>query len=165
LAEARLRKRTFTWAPKALAVISCALALLAAQPAVGGVLAARKGAVVVREGGMAAADPTEGVAVVRGRTAARETARAAGRHEMSLLSRAQHWRILATMEILHRLLAGELRGAERQVLPVVWFEEICMGGAAEPGAFAGRVEAAGEEVPIVERVFAIRHCLLAPPNS
>jgi hypothetical protein len=167
MADLSLSKRTFIWAPKALAVISCALALLAAQPAVGGATTMRKGAVVVREGGMAAVEQTGRAGEMRERGRAGvpvwTSASLAGRLEVSLLSRAQHWRILATMEILHRLLAGELRGAERQVLPVVWFDEICLGAAGEPAGLAGRVEAAGEHGPVVERVFAIRHCLLAPP--
>jgi hypothetical protein len=173
MAEARESNRTFTWAPRALAVISCALALLAAQPAADGVAAVRKGAVAVGEGGRGWATAGETPAVQGGSLAecaprvcddgrdARGTGRAVGGMRVA----GVRWHILATMEILHRLLAGELRGAERQMLPAVWFDEVCIGVAAEPAKVARRVEAVGEAIPIVEREYAIGHCLLAPPIS
>ena len=159
---AGLNNRRFTWAPKALAVISCALALLAAQPAPAGGLepALRKGAVVVREVGVAGLEMTPRVTETRERE--RETVRPA---RLTLLSGARQWRILATMEILQRLLSAELRGGEGQAVAGMWVDESCVGMVAEPVRVTGGVEVAAGGMPIRERAFAIRHCLLAPPWS
>jgi hypothetical protein len=160
MAEVTQNQRRFIWAPRALAVISCALALLAAQPAGGAAPDLRKGAVVLREGGVAGGEL--GTRATESREQ-RQTVRTARLGE-TLLSSARHWRILATMEILHRLLVGELRGAEQQVMAAVWMDVPCVGAAA-PVKVTGRVEAAGGWFPIMEREYAIRHCLLAPPVS
>jgi hypothetical protein len=163
MAEPRLNKGTFTWAPRALAVISCALALLAAQPAVGAGPALRSRAVVLGDAGIVTGG--EAAARVTVARATRGTSQTVRREE-TLLGSARHLHILATMEILHRLLAGELRTAERQALPEMWFEQVCLGVAEVPlMRIGGGVESSAESVPIVERAFAIRHCLLAPPLS
>jgi hypothetical protein len=162
MAEPRLTNGTFTWAPRALAVISCALALLAAQPAVGAAGALKSRTVVLDAGIMAGGESTAPVAV----DPTTRTTPHAVRREMTLLGSARHLHILATMEILHRLLVGEMQPTERQVLPVMWFGQACLGAVEVPVTRVG--SGAGtqiESIPIVERAFAIRHCLLAPPLS
>jgi hypothetical protein len=164
MTEARQSHRRLTWAPKALAVLSCALALLAAQPAGATTPALRKGAVVVREAGLAGVELPERVTAPRVRTAARETTHTRGWRDQTLLGSARHWRILATMEIFHRLLISEVRGAEAQAAVAMWVEQAYVGMVAEPVIVpAGRADGFGVKAPSMERAFAIRHCLLAPP--
>ena len=163
MAEPRLGNGTFTWAPRALAVISCALALLAAQPVAGAAPALKSRTVVMEGAGMAPRG--EALAPVTVARAARATMPAARRAE-TLLGSARHLQILATMEILHRLLVGELTPAERQVLPVMWFELVGPVVAdVAPMPVRGGAGTGAKTIPIVEREFAIGHCLLAPPLS
>jgi hypothetical protein len=163
MAEPRLGNGTFTWAPRALAVISCALALLAAQPVAGAGPAVKSRTVVMAGAGSCGSG--EAISRVRAEGPARAAAPAARRAE-TLLGSARHLQILATMEILHRLLAGELTAAERQVMPVMWLGEVWLGAAEVPAMpVRGGAGTRGEALPIVERAFAIGHCLLAPPIS
>ena len=163
MAEPRLSNGTFTWAPRALAVISCALALLAAQPVAGAAPAIKSRTVVLAGTGSFAGG--EALARVTVAGPARVTVPAARRGE-TLLGSARHMQILATMEILHRLLVGELTPAERHVAPVMWFGQVWLGVAeVAPMPVRGGAETGAQVIPIVERAFAIRHCLLAPPLS
>lgn len=164
MAEPRLKFGNLAWAPRALAVISCALALLAAQPMVhAGTLKTR--AVVMRESGVGA-DPALGEAITRRPAAMAAGARVEMRGERTLLGSASRLHILATMEILHRLLVSELQAPERQLLQVVWFEPLCV--MTLPAPAMQRPRSAGQlftPPPIIERAFAIEHCLLAPPQA
>ena len=111
--------------------------------------------------------------VADGESAARvtvlQTTRAtapAARREVTLLGSARHLHILATIEILHRLLVCELQPRERHVLPVMWFEQVCVGVMeTRPTQVGGGAESHMEVIPSIERAFTIEHCLLAPPLS
>lgn len=169
MAEPRLKYGNLAWAPRALAVISCALALLALQPAAQGVGGGTPGAIsktraiALRDGDAAFASPD--IATRRAPAmAARSRSPRDGRVEVALLASAGRLHILATMEILHRLLIGELQPPERHILPLVWFQPLCL--LELSSAAVQRPRPAGDGFtppPITERAFAIEHCLLAPP--
>jgi hypothetical protein len=164
MAEPRPSNGTLTWAPRALAVISCALALLAAQPAAGAVPAVKSRTLILEGTGVLAG----GECVIRetNRPARAPAPAVAARRAEALLGGVRHWQILATMEILHRVLAGGLTAAERQVMPVMWFGQVWLGTADLPlTQERGEAGRGAEVIPIVERAFAIGHCLLAPPLS
>src|SRR4051794_8102944 len=103
--EQRRQARKLLLGPRALAVISCALALLAAQPALGAVeqTGSRARVSAVRAGGgeinPAIAQPMA--------VAGTKRTRIEGLQEQSKTTRRLH--VLATVEILQRLLAYELR--------------------------------------------------------
>ena len=140
---------------QALAVISCALALLVAQPAARGTLRGAKNAhVTVGVFGSVAAPQL--------RLADRPQRLSTAIRPESILTSARHLHILATMEILHRLLAQELRPNEIPVAAVL-IQPLCLLAFESPIALP-RFNAAPTPPPApVERQFAITRHLLAPP--
>jgi len=144
--------------PRALAVISCALALLAVQPVmaaspgVGGTATVK----VASAGGVAIVGETVGIAS----TNVRKTR---GVGQPALLSSARRLHILATVEILHRLLAFELRPTERQMAAALIFAPLELCTVDRPAVALQRVEPVDCLRLSHEREFAITHCLLAPP--
>src|SRR5437879_1595002 len=97
--------RNSTWTPQAIAIVSCAVALLAAQP-VGGAgqssQRGRGGMVTVRECG------AMGRSVLANVEVSGQARRKGGTREVSLLGSARRLHVLATVEILQRLLVSEL---------------------------------------------------------
>jgi hypothetical protein len=165
MADMMPTRRTFTWAPKTLVVISCALALLAMQPAMGTGTSAqelRRG--VVLEGVMPSADSNLHETSARPARGIRTpgTARSIT-HADAWLGSARKLHILATMEILHRLLIGELHNTQVQAVAGLWVDDICIGVAIVPLVTKGGEAWAADDLPMREREFAIGHCLLAPP--
>jgi hypothetical protein len=163
--EPRLGHRSFIWSSRTLAVISCALALLVTQPAASGASAhARSRTVALRDAGGSAGRVDHSTPHVTPRDARRATL---DRHEESFFDTARRFHILATVEILHRLLISELQPCERQILPALCFDPICVGMVQLPTTRSGGAWIEADTGPrvTVERDFAIGHCLLAPPNS
>ena len=146
--------------PRALAVISCALALLAAQPVVGGAVKGHSAAAAVRVAGAEVRGATSEVKVVR----RREESASEGKMGVGFTN-SRTVRVLATVEMLQRWLAAELRPTERQVLPIMVFSpapeaiELAMTPPHRAMAVAGI-----DQLPLSsERQFVIEQCLLAPP--
>ena len=164
MAEPRLKYGNLAWAPRALAVISCALALLAAQPAAQGATHKTR-AVAVGNAGVGA-ELAVGETITRRTTSTATGSRATARTELTLLGSASRLHVLATMEILHRLLLSELQAPERQLMPLVWFQPLCL--TELPAVAAQGPRRTGAYLappPAMERAFAIAHCLLAPPAA
>ncbi|MGN6371206.1 MAG: hypothetical protein ACTHN5_23370 [Phycisphaerae bacterium] len=144
--------------PRALAVLSCALALLAAQP----ILAASP---------RSAHTPTIELAeTVRALPApatlqseSRSTKKSRPSAQSTLFSSAHRLHILATVEILHRLLLAELRPAERHLVSACLFEPQTLLSLEQPLRTLGHRAAAPPGGLPRDRAFAIEHCLLAPP--
>jgi len=162
MALQRQTKRSFTWAPKALVVISCALALLAVQPSVQANTArhaARPKTVALRDGGLPVEHTTEPRHMPSLGMPAANT-------KSDIFASAQHFHVLATVEILHRLLLSELQVPQTHFLPVIWFQPICIEVLPPLSQPTRPAPAAGDESPPpIERAFALHHCLLAPPLS
>jgi len=151
--------RPSTWAPKALAIVSFALAMLAMQPMVdAGTVDAGRTVLVKEVSGPQSSEP---------RLAPFKTTAAAGNRAVRETLPAAHLHILATVEILHRLFIAELNlqpaAAYFPWLP--FHEQPCV--AILPPATAIRFTIASRHEalapPPAERAFAIAHFLLAPP--
>ena len=144
--------------PRALAVLSCALALLAAQP----ILAStpRSGATPTIE-----VAETAPVAVVpaSSRSESGSTKKNRPTVQPTLFSSAHRLHILATVEILHRLLVAELRPTERQVVSAFLFEPQTLVSLEQPLLTLRHCAAVPPAGLSRDRAFAIEHCLLAPP--
>ncbi len=143
------------WGPRAVAVISCALALLAAQPVMG---ASGRGAVAT-----ATVVRAEGGGAVFGGVVREERVSRSRRAEGAILGSGRRLHVLATIEILQRWLAAELRPVERQAMVGMVFVgmdlrvfEGVVGNCQKDGV----AEARGVSR---ERAFLIVRCLLAPP--
>ena len=166
MTEPWLSKRRFTWAPRTLAVISCALALLAAQPALHAAAPAKPRPVAFRD--MGAMPAPASASIAQPEAAVVRSSRTIAGTDDSLFESARRLHILATVEILHRLLISELQPPECHVMPILWFQPVCIGIVATPSPNAlnlGHGAWRSQPPPVTERVFAIEHCLLAPPVS
>ncbi len=119
--ERRLKLRNCLLAPRALAVISCALALLAVQPVGAGAMPAKGRAAVMTLGQGAAASPTSDS---RPASASPVVSQNASRRDDTLLASARHLHILATVEILQRLLLAELRPGQPLFTQAMLFEPL-----------------------------------------
>jgi hypothetical protein len=144
--------------PRALAILSCALALLAAQPLLA-----------------APATPSPKVAtftipqlppdaVATAAPSRRQTAARATKSQADLLSSARRLHILATVEILHRLLAVELQPPTMQrAMPFLCAPALLATLDLQP---ALQPRSPGHDPPLplsFEQRFVLTHALLAPP--
>jgi hypothetical protein len=148
--------------PRALAVISCALALLAAQPLMADSQPRSSEPVLLRDAGtLGGATLAESAAQ---QTPESKTTRA--RQQQSFLASARRMHVLATVEIFQRLLMAELRvgGAERHVLPGMFLQPVCIEILPPASLIPGRGDPSPILPPPMAQSFAIRHCLLAPPT-
>lgn len=143
--------------PRALAVISCALALLAAQPVMAAERAAGPTVKIVAATGGILSDSVVAIRDERRSPAQRRVGPEA------FLSSARRLHVLATLEILHRLLAFELRPVEKQVMGVVGFSPLVLCLFEAPAGMVQCAERSRGGVTSCERAFAMAHCLLAPP--
>lgn len=149
------------WAPRALAVISCALALLAAQPVAGETTSPRQAV------GVTSAAPVEARAVQGARAVPRLGAPAAVRRETPFFTSARRLHILATVEIFKRLLMAELQPAgERLLAPALLGEPVdCVALEAAPLNLPGARGAPDyPSLPPPERRFVLVRTQLAPPT-
>ncbi len=166
-ARHKSRSTRSAWAPRALAVFSCALALLVAQPATGEAPQSARHRTVNVRGGAGSEDLIREARAPRA-PAADASIKARTRGEV-IFSSAPRLHILATVEILQRLLAAELRPIERPLSPLVWFDGACIGTVAAPLTILQSVRSPQAlwtlPPPSSERAFAIAHHLLAPPLS
>lgn len=148
------------WAPRALAVLSCALALLAAQP-VPGETARHRAPLPVSAPALspvqAVASPTARAPQVRTNVSQPET---------TFFTSARRLHILATVEILKRLLVAELQPPVDQMVPVLLLEPmVCVDVVAAPLNLPG-VRGAPDypSLPPPEHQFLLVHTQLAPPS-
>ncbi|HUO07703.1 MAG TPA: hypothetical protein VM008_05355 [Phycisphaerae bacterium] len=147
--------------PRALAVISCALALLAAQP----LLASSHLTSSASQAPAIKIQTTDTTPIIPESPAIESTSAKKNRtaHQPTFLSSAHRLHILATVEILHRLLLAELRPAERQSVAAFLFEPQTLCTLAQP-ILTTRTPAVVPPIGLQrDRAFAIKHCLLAPP--
>jgi hypothetical protein len=160
LTNDRKKERITFWGPRALVVVSCALTLLAAQPAIASSRSGAAKPVLLKEAGQAGAAQLFEVRALRGT----DKKVAATRVPESFLASARRLHVLATVEIFQRLLMAELRTGERQVLPGLYFEPVCVEVLA-PASMTRvcGVSSFSPPLPQVAQAFAIAHCLLAPP--
>jgi hypothetical protein len=155
--------------PRALAVISCALALLAAQPGMVQTPARARPTAIVADRADSfiptiSAEETERSSVARPQVARRND---------TLFSSARRLHILATVEILQRLLIAELTPMWSHVgtqilLPAIDLQPIAIGLVDPPLTLCSNPLATAWQTslpPPVERQFVLHHCLLAPPVS
>jgi hypothetical protein len=152
------------WAPRALAVISCALALLAAQPAMGTGAQRKNGAVMLTASGGG-----QRAEVLQRAPQHLESANGFLSRDQRRIQASPRLHILATVEILQRLLAAELRPVQGQLATLIWFSPFSTGVVALPVDLPQPPVQSSSLVPTfslpTERAFAIAHCLLAPPLS
>jgi hypothetical protein len=147
--------------PRALAVLSCALALLAAQPA--SAAGAGKGPAAVAVA--APSQSTSPVAATERRAGAQRSA-ARPSEGPALFASARRLHILATVEIFQRLLMAELRVDARvtQASFLAIFEPACVAVVDVPRVAGLRAAPRTHFTPpLAAQQFAIEHCLLAPP--
>ena len=147
--------------PRALAVISCALALLAAQPLV----ASAQRTTASSQAPAIKIQANDAAGVISESPALESTNAKKNRASVQpiLFSSAHRLHILATVEILHRLLLAELRPAERQTVAAFFFEPQTLCTLEQP-ILATRSLAVVPPIGLErDRAFAIEHCLLAPP--
>jgi hypothetical protein len=144
--------------PRALAILSCALALLAAQPAFAAPAAPAPRVATFNipqlpNAAVAAAAPSR-----------RQTASRATRAQGDLLSSARRLHILATMEILHRLLAVELQPPLLHHAPAFLCPPALLATIEFQPALQPRRSGHAPPLPLSqERHFVLTHALLAPP--
>jgi hypothetical protein len=164
MAKLRLRHRVSFWAPRALVVISCALALLAVQPNTSAPLS-RGRPVVLKETSAGTHSANWDIARRTPATAVGPMARAAGRNE-TLFAGTQRLHILATVDILQRLLMAEPQPVQRHFLTTLWLLPECPAITViqiAPTATTGPRNPLIDPPPEVEKAFAMAHCQLAPP--
>ena len=165
MSQPRLRQRAISWTPRALVVISCALALLAVQPA-SAAPAARNRPMVSKEA-PAAPSATSWEITRRTSTIATHPVARTSRNE-TLFAGSQRLHILATVEILQRLLVTELQPVQQHFLAGMWLLTECPAVVTLQLAFAApshrRFSLTGPQ-PDAEKAFAMAHCQLAPPPS
>jgi hypothetical protein len=163
--DGRQRVRNQVLGPRALAVISCALALLAAQP-VGkaGEFRVQSSPFSVKSGefGAAKTETASAGAVGEYVAGARGKAREAG------ISPARRVHVLATVEMLRRWLAIELRPMQGQVVPALLLTPVCVlifDANLSPPHRISQVFERRRFTSSHEQRFAIEQCLLAPPMA
>jgi len=157
------------WSPRALAVLSCALALLAAQPAMAHSAAQHRGQLELQAGGSAGTlGSRHALADAKKSPLAASSKKTADVYEQPLfLVGSHHLHILATLDILQRLLAAEIAPAPHHLIAALHFEAVCIGlidWAPDPQRRTLLDRHFFPPVP-AERAFAIEHCLLAPPMA
>ena len=156
------KQHSSTWGPKALAVVSFALALLAIQPVVTSATTVPNGAVLVRE---SAASPATGMPELARFSSQKR--RSTARPEEPRRASTRQLHILATIEIVQRLLASELRPVEQHISPLAWFEPVCVETLIPPSladtGLRNVLTWRAFAPPHAQESFLIEHCLLAPP--
>ena len=160
----RKKSRGYAWAPRALVVLSCALALLASQPASGNATHAAIKPALLDYAGEASSPilAKNSISPAHQKPAAQPKAPP----ERFFFASAQRLHILATFEILHRLLIVELQPTQRNFLPALDFNPICI-EILSPIAPTAHLHAMlpHPHLPTSDQAFAIEHCLLAPPTD
>jgi hypothetical protein len=156
----RSRPRNFL-GTRALAVLSCALALLAAQP----LLAAPRPAVSTQAAPVFAQTAAVAPSLAPTKTSRRQQIAAArARDTAILLSSARRLHILATVEILHRLLAVDLQPPTFHQAPAFICPPVLLAilppAPAVPASLPAR--APPRQISLQQR-FLITRTLLAPP--
>lgn len=163
MAEPRLTHRLTFWAPRTLVALSCALALLAIQPA-NAAPTSRSRPVAFKEN---AAHVTLAPWQVTPTFASPPAARL-NRLRQPLFANPQSLHILATVEILQRLLVAELQPVQQHFFCSLWLFSECaplvIVQPADPVASFPQSLVIGPH-PEVEKAFAMAHCQLAPPPS
>jgi len=161
----RLRHRATFWAPRTLVALSCALALLAVQPA-GAAPAARNRSTVLKVTGMTTStswESTHRTSTLTPRPAARNTFASD-----AFFANTQRLHILATVEILQRLLVAELQPAQQQFLTSLWMLPECSSLTIIPLTTSPTIHASTfphRPLPEAEKAYAMAHCQLAPPTA
>jgi hypothetical protein len=164
MAKPRLGHHVTFWAPRALVVISCALALLAVQPT-NSLSVSRSRPVVLKETSGGGHSANWEMARRTPAAAARPVARASSRTD-TLFASTQRLHILATVDILQRLLLAELQPVQHHFLATLWLLPECPAITTikpAPAATMGSRNSLFDPLPEVEKAFAMAHCLLAPP--
>ncbi len=163
---ARRRKSWAAGAPGAMVVLSCALAMLAAAPALGSALPEKGAAVECRAVGGPAGEISSANSVLSGIERRKTPVTVSFGH-----ASARRTRLLGTIAIVRRLFIGLLAShsmAGAQVQASLWYAPANAGVQLwEPAAADLRcVNAAIPAAPMpAERAFAIAHLLLAPPRA
>jgi hypothetical protein len=150
------------WAPRALAVLSCALALLAAQPVLGETPRHAPSPLPLTAPSLSTQhllpSPSSRLPQVRSTTV---------RPEATFFTSARRLHILATVEILKRLLLAELQPPVQPLLvPTILLEPMaCMDLVATPLTLPGARSAPDyPSLPPPEHQFVLVHTQLAPPT-
>ena len=152
--------RTLWLGPKSLAIVSCALALLAAQPVMAAAPAAHPASIRISGSSPASESPTH--LLIRS-DAVRRGPSFSSIDTTHLSTRQLH--VLATMEILQRLIASSLRPVDQHQLPAMFLLNdmpAFIQYVAPPMQLTRNVPAFSP-MPH-EQAFALAHCLLAPPT-
>ena len=160
--SSRQKVRNQVLGPRALAVISCALALLAAQPSAATQRRAGETGPSMKIAGDFKAHSSDYA------PASRDSQPSSPRRDFQRLSIADSGRslhVLATVEILQRLLAFELRPIERQMVPALVFAPLCIATVELSLSPPCRIHEADRLIVLqtCEQRFAIEQHLLAPP--
>jgi hypothetical protein len=146
--------------PRALAVLSCALALMAAQPAVG---ASGRG-VARAEVHVQAAEGVAAQVVSQRPRVVRERRDGVGGVDSLKARPSYRLHVLAGLEILQRWLAAELAPLEVQSTPALFLAPVCVLIYEPVLVPPHRVVRCDSPVMPVERAYAITRHLLAPPT-
>ena len=157
----RTSARKLWLGPKTLAMLSCALTLLAAQPIIAADARANEAKSTLRIAGQDQASSRTNILI---RTDASRPAQAVGRSNTPTLSTRQ-LHILATLEIFQRLMAFELRPTDQLHLPALIYAPTTL-------AFIQNVPLPTQSLILdistpkltPEQSFSLTHCLLAPPT-
>jgi len=147
------------WTPRTLAVVSFALAMLAAQPVVSAHGAELDRAVIMKDAGATVVSATQ-------LTAADSPKRHVSLVSVDRARPAMRSHILTTLEILWRIVFAEVapRSVERDVALIACFEPLCLETLPPAGLSHGPV-LFPLVPPSAERAFAIHHFLLPPPQA
>ena len=160
----RLRHRATFWAPRTLVALSCALALLAVQPA-GAAPTARNRSTVLKVTGTATSTSWE--STHRATLTPLPAARTKFATE-AFFTNKQRLHILATVEILQRLLVAELQPTQQQFLTSLWMLPECPTLIIVPLTTSTTIHAPifpYRTLPEAEKAYAMAHCQLAPPTA
>jgi hypothetical protein len=157
--ESRQGVRKLLLGPRALAVISCALALLAAQPAFGAVENLGEQVSSVSAAGPLNAIPTAEPMTV----AVNKRTRQATLQQQSRNSTIRRLHVLATVEILQRLLTVELQPMQHHTMSVLILEPVCVLTLDTPTSPPHRTWSAEHAGHSAEGDFAKARLGLAPP--
>jgi hypothetical protein len=161
----RSKNQTIFTTPRVLAIVSCALALLAAAPPAAGPAkdtTRQSGAITYSE-----APATPQLAVEAKPVSSPSVSVRRFERSPSLLSSARRLHILATMEILQRLIAAELQPltTHHLVLPTLFLEPVPVASLAPPLQLPHPPSSANQLIPPAEQLFVLEHSLSAPPRA
>ena len=147
--------------PKTLAMLSCALTLLAAQPILAADGRTNEAKSTIRIAGQVQTSSRTNILV---RSDASRPAQAVRRtNTPSLSTRQLH--ILATLEIFQRLMAFELRPTDQLHLPALIYAPTTLAFIQTvPLPTRSLIVDAATPKLTAEQSFSLTHCLLAPPT-